>query len=70
MNPSNAALLAAATLFGLFVLAQSESARASAISLRGRHGKHPPTVVAVAGAAPSCFTPSSPSAPAQVLVQP
>lgn len=52
MNPSNAALLAVATLVGLFVLGQSDVGRASAISLRGRHGKHP--IPAFAG--PSCPT--------------
>jgi hypothetical protein len=34
MDPSRAALLAVATLLGLLVLAQSDGARASAISLR------------------------------------
>ena len=34
MDPSKAALLAAATLLGLLVLAQGRGARASAISLR------------------------------------
>lgn len=62
MDPSRAAVLAVATMFGLLVLARGEGARASAISLRPAPPHAPAT--AEARCAPGSLAARNANAPA------